>query len=124
MKKCPRCELNYIADSDTLCKVCLREMKGGHKRDEIEPCSICNEAPALPGKDICLGCFKELYGNASSGEKHAASVDEELDRSNTDIIADIDDDMDQSTFDEDDDDELSLETMMEDDMPEDEDFDG
>ena len=78
MKKCPRCELNYIQDDEKLCKVCIREMKGGHKQDDFELCSICNAAPALPGKDICLGCYKEMHGQQSSERKHSHSVDEEI----------------------------------------------
>ena len=54
LTKCPRCELNYITPDQKYCKVCLREMKGEGKTEEVELCSICNEAPALPGKDVCL----------------------------------------------------------------------
>ena len=60
--KCPRCDLNYIREDEKYCKVCLREMKGDSPRDEIELCSICNESPALPGKDVCLFCLKEMNG--------------------------------------------------------------
>ena len=49
--KCPRCELNYITENEKYCKVCLREMKGEAPKDEVELCSVCNEAPALPGRD-------------------------------------------------------------------------
>ncbi len=58
--KCPRCDLNYILDGEKLCKVCQRELKGDRRDNEIELCSICNEAPALPGKDVCLFCLKEM----------------------------------------------------------------
>ena len=27
-KKCPRCELNYILDTEKYCKVCMRELRG------------------------------------------------------------------------------------------------
>ena len=50
LMKCPRCDLNYITPDQKYCKVCLREMKGEGGADEVELCSICNEAPALPGK--------------------------------------------------------------------------
>lgn len=43
--KCPRCELNYITENEKYCKVCLREMKGESPKDEVELCSVCNEAP-------------------------------------------------------------------------------
>ena len=65
LTKCPRCELNYITPDQKYCKVCLREMKGEGKTEEVELCSICNEAPALPGKDVCLFCLKEMNQNDS-----------------------------------------------------------
>ena len=58
--KCPRCDLNYIREDEKYCKVCLREMKGEPTNDDMELCSVCNAAPALPGKDVCLSCLKEM----------------------------------------------------------------
>ena len=48
--KCPRCDLNYIREDEKYCKVCLREMKGEPTNDDMELCSVCNAAPALPGR--------------------------------------------------------------------------
>ena len=58
--KCPRCELNYIEESEGFCKICKREMQGGNNTDDVELCTICNERPAIPGRDICLVCLKEM----------------------------------------------------------------
>ncbi len=66
--KCPRCDLNYIREDEKYCKVCLREMKGEKHEDEVELCSICNEAPALPGRDVCLFCLKEMNKSNSTQE--------------------------------------------------------
>lgn len=66
--KCPRCELNYIQEGEGYCKICKREMKGEGQREEIEMCTVCNEAPALPGKDVCLFCLKEMNANNSRNE--------------------------------------------------------
>lgn len=61
LRKCPRCELNYILDDQPYCPVCRRELKGEQEKDSpFETCSICNENPALPGKDLCLFCLKEM----------------------------------------------------------------
>lgn len=77
MKKyvqCPRCELNYITTpGDKYCKVCMREMKGEGGQDDVEMCSVCNENPALPGRDICLFCLKEM--NAQAAESVGAASD-------------------------------------------------
>ena len=84
--KCPRCDLNYIREDEKYCKVCLREMKGEKHADEVELCSICNEEPALPGKDVCLFCLKEM--NKSNNEE---DTEEETDPVDTNTIGDMDD---------------------------------
>lgn len=58
--KCPRCELNYIKEEEQYCSVCKREMKGEAHEDPFELCSICNENPVMPGKDVCMSCYKEM----------------------------------------------------------------
>ena len=58
--KCPRCELNYIREEEQYCPVCKREMKGESHNDPFELCSICNENPVMPGKDVCYACYKEM----------------------------------------------------------------
>ena len=58
--KCPRCELNYIREEEQYCSVCKREMKGESHDDPFELCSICNENPVMPGKDVCYMCYKEM----------------------------------------------------------------
>lgn len=115
--KCPRCDLNYILDTEKYCKVCLREMKGSHVEDELEMCSVCNEAPALPGHDVCLSCLKEMNGNTNDEdvEENGAVVDESAlglnSVSNMDeIIPQINDDDDFSDLEG----ELSLESVIED----------
>ena len=84
--KCPRCDLNYIREDEKYCKVCLREMKGEKQLEEMELCSICNEEPCLPGKDVCLFCLKEM--NKSNNEEE---TEEEADPVDTNTIGDMDD---------------------------------
>ena len=33
--KCPRCELNYMNDTDTMCSVCRREVRGESEQFEM-----------------------------------------------------------------------------------------
>lgn len=115
--KCPRCDLNYILDTEKLCKVCLREMKGSHVEDEMELCSVCNEAPALPGRDVCLSCLKEMSGNTGDDntEESTAVVDEATIGLNSvsnmdEIIPQLNDDDDFADLEGD----LSLESVIED----------
>ena len=124
--KCPRCELNYITETERYCKVCLREMKGDNAVDEVELCSVCNEAPALPGRDMCLFCLKEMNGqSAVDTQDNESTVDTSTigsmdDVSSMDEIPEIDSDMPAGEFGEMQN-ELSLESMQEEEADEDED---
>lgn len=117
--KCPRCELNYIQETEKFCKVCLREMKGEQKHDDMELCSVCNAAPALPGRDVCLSCLKEMNsGNVDKDDEDTASVDDTTIGLNSvsnmdEIIPQINEDIPENEF-EDMESELSLERVIED----------
>ena len=59
--KCPRCELNYMNDTDEMCSVCRREVRGESEQYEmIELCSECGENPVVPGYELCASCLKDL----------------------------------------------------------------
>ena len=85
--KCPRCDLNYIREDEKYCKVCLRELKGEKNTEEMELCSICNEEPALPGRDVCIFCLKEMNKSNSLPEEQEEENAEPVDTSS---IGDMD----------------------------------
>ena len=117
--KCPRCDLNYIQETEKLCKVCLREMKGEQVNDDMELCSVCNAAPALPGRDVCLSCLKEMNaGNGGDSDDETPTVDESTIGINSvstmdEIIPQIHEDIPENEFGEMEN-ELSLESVIED----------
>ena len=58
--KCPRCELNYMKDTEKVCDVCRKEMKGEVEPEEaLDLCPECNEYPPVAGHDLCSLCLKE-----------------------------------------------------------------
>ena len=59
LRKCPRCELNYIRDDEKLCNVCRRASKHEEEPEEEIMCSECGEHPAMKGKELCAECWKE-----------------------------------------------------------------
>ena len=126
--KCERCELNYIQEHETLCKVCLREIKGGQVQDEMELCSICNEAPALPGRDVCLSCHKEMTaGGGEPSDEDAEGVTESALALNSvstmdEILPQIHEEIPEGEFGEIAN-ELSLESVIEDEQNDDDDMD-
>ncbi|MBR4503024.1 MAG: hypothetical protein IKP22_14255 [Clostridia bacterium] len=127
LRKCPRCELNYIQEDEDYCKVCKREMKGEDVVEEVEMCTVCNEHPAMPGKDICLFCYKEMQPTGQENldtEGETISVDVGIDpvSSMDEIISDNDDDIPAGEYKEIEDD-LSLDEMGDDEQKDDEDDD-
>ncbi len=125
--KCPRCELNYIQEGEKYCKVCYREMKGEQAQEEMELCSVCNAAPALPGKDVCLSCLKEMQQNGGDDDDDddPESVDESSIGLNSvstmdEIIPQVHEDIPAGEYGEIES-ELSLESVIEDEQDEDED---
>ena len=118
--KCPRCELNYIQETEKFCKVCLREMKGSQAEDDMELCSVCNAAPALPGRDVCLSCLKEMSGNSGEiGDDEGTPIVDENTiglnsvRTMDEIIPQIHEDLSENEF-ADMEGDLSLESVIED----------
>ena len=88
LTKCPRCELNYLMEGEKVCKICRMEMKGEPVRDEVEMCTVCGEHPALPGKDVCLFCLREMNKSNSTEENEPDTEPENVD---TSTIGDMDD---------------------------------
>ena len=96
-------------------------MKGESPKDEVELCSVCNEAPALPGRDVCLFCLKEMSGGNTNRDENEpeeaveASSLVSIDPVSTmdEIIPEIDEDIPSQEFGEIES-ELSLESVRED----------
>ncbi len=69
LKKCPKCEINYIRGEAEYCDVCARAMKRvaakrihEDEEEELEEgllCSECGEAPAVKGHELCHECLRE-----------------------------------------------------------------
>ena len=67
--KCPRCELNYMQDSDKYCKVCIRELRGlDDTHDHLELCVVCGERPAKSGSELCVECLREHKSLAADSD--------------------------------------------------------
>ena len=62
-KKCPRCNLNYVKDTDLLCKICLEEvgkaLRSNDEEDEYDICPECGEQIIKAGEEMCTQCLVE-----------------------------------------------------------------
>ena len=109
--KCPRCELNYMLDTDKMCSVCKREVRGESEQDEmLELCSECGENPVVPGQELCAYCLKELAQRDSDTQSEETVVTDtstigDIDSVSTmdEIELDLNEGMDDESFAEDDD---------------------
>ena len=109
--KCPRCELNYMFDTDKMCSVCKREVRGESEQDEmLELCSECGENPVVPGQELCAYCLKELAQRDSDTQSEETVVTDTstiggIDSVSTmdEIELDLNEGMDDESFAEDDD---------------------
>ena len=106
--KCPRCELNYMLDTERMCSVCRREVRGESEQYEmVELCSECGENPVVPGQELCAFCLKELSQRANETQSEESVVtdasDIGIDSVSTmdEIELDIDESIDGETFDDD-----------------------
>ena len=109
--KCPRCELNYMLDTDKMCSVCKREVRGESEQDEmLELCSECGENPVVPGQELCAYCLKELTQRDSDKQSEETVVTDTSTIAGIDSVStmdeielDLDEGMDDESFAEDDD---------------------
>ena len=81
LKKCPKCELNYIRDDEQYCDVCRRSMKGRDSDPDegVSICVECGENPAVRGSELCAICLREVRRqekvNSLAGEEDARGMD-------------------------------------------------
>ena len=81
--KCPRCELNYMPDTERYCTVCKREMRGEEDREDIEICPECGEHPVVLDEELCAVCLKEIH-------RQERAAPEEEERIVTDEVGELD----------------------------------
>lgn len=119
--KCPRCELNYMNDTDTYCNVCLRDIQGESRQEDAELCTVCNEYPVMQGKDICLYCYKEMKEGVSLHEnRHDEAEDMDAEAEIDEILPNSDDVIPESEL-SDIEDAISMEVLEDDENKDEED---
>ncbi|MBO4383838.1 MAG: hypothetical protein J5854_00250 [Clostridia bacterium] len=88
LKKCPRCELNYIRDDEKLCYVCRRSSKHEEEPEEELMCIECGEHPAMKGKELCAECYKESLRQQKLQKQRSESIDG-MDFEDVDDVSDV-----------------------------------
>ena len=129
LRKCPKCEINYIRDDQELCEVCSRKHKlreHDEEESDVVLCAECGERPAMKGKELCKRCYAERTMGERPAKKAASDgrdfdnddadneeSDDDVSFSDDEIDDEIDDDIDDDMDDDVDDDEIDPPGMME-----------
>ena len=88
LKKCPKCELNYIKDDEKLCNVCKRSAKHEEEPEEELMCIECGEHPAMKGKELCPECYNESLRQQKLQKQRSESIDG-MDFEDVDDVSDV-----------------------------------
>jgi len=60
LRKCPKCEVNYLRGEETLCAICNAAAKRPSEAEaEFLLCAECGEAPAVCNQELCEACRLE-----------------------------------------------------------------
>lgn len=81
-RKCPRCNLNYISENESLCRICDQELRRGAQAkadEEEEMCALCGERVAVKGKDLCTSCQREVTAAVKPTDSWDYSEDSDAD---------------------------------------------
>ena len=96
LRKCPKCELNYLKPGETICHVCAAAMKRrtpvAVEEAEVVMCSNCGEAPAVKGHDLCEECLREqkreaeleLMADKLRADEADMPIEEDIDEEDSD----------------------------------------
>lgn len=120
LRKCPRCELNYILDGGNLCTICREEVHGHKHQDDDQGmlCSVCGEAVPMPGQDMCRACLAEFRSTIETAATGTEDDDDAIDTSDLetepmsslDELEDLDEGDDDLVLDEEE--EMALEAEL------------
>lgn len=107
LKKCPRCELNYIQAEESYCNVCKRDIKGEADVEEtVTICIECGENETVKGSEYCSACLREAMrqeklAEASTDEEDAVEIDlDSVELDDMDIPVSRDDDIPETELEE------------------------
>jgi hypothetical protein len=90
--KCPRCELNYIDESEKLCRVCLEETgkieAPEYDLEDMDLCPECEENLIRSNETMCKAClaFYEKNNAAQSHEDYEEAVDDAVEPDDDELL--------------------------------------
>ena len=85
-KLCPRCQLNYILETEDYCSICKDELRGIKVEEDdddvyTKTCPRCG-APISEEMDYCENCKQELGNKIDDTEENWDNEEEETENEN------------------------------------------
>ncbi len=75
IKKCERCDLNYVKDGEKYCKVCKKLLDGENtKTPKAELCPSCGERLVAKGYELCRVCLADMMDTVETLEDENSDV--------------------------------------------------
>jgi ribosome assembly protein YihI (activator of Der GTPase) len=114
IKKCERCDLNYVKEGEKYCKVCKKIMEGeSSSSPKAELCPSCGERLVAKGYELCKVCLTDRLDsvetledeNNDAVDQNITPADMEISEINLvedeeeDVPEDIKNDLDEENYD-------------------------
>ncbi len=100
IKKCEKCELNYVKEGEHYCKVCKKLLEGNRAaKEKAELCPSCGERVVAKGFELCRVCLSDRLDTVETLEDENGDVLDQsiipadMEISEIDVVDDVDEEV-------------------------------
>lgn len=80
IKKCEKCDLNYVKEGQKYCKVCQKALEGKKTSEtKVELCPSCGERIVAKGYELCKVCLADMLDTVEKLEdENGDTLDQDI----------------------------------------------